>query len=129
MFEALGSPLTTLARANLGMVRFARGEVGEAFEELSDLLAETEAGEVKWLVGAVRVALAPAAAGIGRWDLVRDTLDELEKAAASGGRIDLDTRWVSGQLLEMAAQAGDRARIQRLERLAEMIERRLPPLE
>ncbi len=129
MFEALGSPLTTLARANLGMVRYARGEVREAFEELSDLLAEAEAGEVKWMVSAVQVARAPAAAGLGRWDLVRDTLDELEKAAVSGGRIDLDTWWVSGQLLEMAARSGDVARIQRLKRLVVMIEGRLPPRE
>ena len=98
-------------------------------ETKSHFLAETEAGEVKWMVGAVRVARAPAAAGIGRWDLVRDTLDELEEAATSGGRIDLDTWWVSGQLLEMASRAGDAGRVQRLERLAEKIRGRLPPRE
>lgn len=133
MFEALGSPLATLARANLGMVAYAQGDVEEAFDELSTLLEETRAEGVRWMVGPVQVAAAPAAAAMGRWDLVEAPLAELEAAvggsAGARARVDLDGWWVSRELLRMASRDGNIARIGRLERLVKAIEERLPRLE
>ncbi|MCO4773159.1 MAG: hypothetical protein KDA24_24205, partial [Deltaproteobacteria bacterium] len=129
MFDALGSPLAILARANLGMVRYASGEVEEAFDELSALLEEAEQGKVAWMLEPIRIARAPAAAGVGRWDLVRPTLDQLERGVETGGRVDLDAWWVSRELAALARSGGDGDRIARLERLTARIEERLPQVQ
>lgn len=129
MFKALDSPLATLVRANLSLVTYARGDAETAFHQLSDLLAEVETGEVAWMVVPVRIARAPAAAVVGRWDLVRETLDDLEASAAGEGRIDLDSWWVSQELASIARSGGAPELISRLDQLTEALARRLPPKE
>jgi len=132
MFEAVGSPLATLARANLGMVTYAQGDVEDAYHELTTLLRETEADGVGWMVGPIRIARAPAAAAMGRWDLAESTLSDLEASVGGlhgGARVDLDGWWVSRELLLMAARDGNIERIGRLEGLVAAIEAKLPRLD
>jgi tetratricopeptide (TPR) repeat protein len=127
MFEALGSSLATLARANLGIVAYMRGEVDRSFDEMSQLLEETGPKQVAWMAALVRMARAPAAAAVGRWDLVRETVDALEAEVRGGGRIDLDTAWVLEELARLARGSGDPERIARLDRLCKAARARLPP--
>jgi|GEM_PF-2896217 len=129
MFDALGSPLVNLTRANLGMLNYATGNVEQAFDELSTLLQDIQIGQVAWMVEPVRLARAPAAAAVGRWDLVAPTLDSLEGAVKDGKRVDLDSWWVSRELLKLARDSRDAARIGRLERLIDAIQATLPPGE
>ena len=124
IYEELGSPMALLARVNLAIVEFLRGRIDDSFDDLDALHDEALAGQIRWLADPIRLVRAPAAAALGRWDLVDEVLDTLEVQAEQGDRLDLDAVWVARELSRMAPGGGDPARHRRLERLITVVEER-----
>ena len=125
IYDDLGSPMAMIARANLAIVDYLRGRIDDSFDDLDALYDEAAGGQIRWLADPMRLARAPAAAALGRWDLVDEVLDALENQARLGDRMDLDAVWVARELARLAPGSGDAARHRRLERLITVVERRL----
>jgi len=125
IYDALDSQMAMIARANLAIIQYLRGRVDDSSEDLDELYEEATSGQIRWLADPMRLARAPAAAALGKWDMVDEVLGALEEQMAQGGRMDLDALWVARELARLARGSGDPERRNRVMRLIATVEARL----
>ena len=106
-YEGLGAIDEIAPRVNLGLVRLAKGQLGEARPLFEEALGEAEDRGMRTLVGILNAALLPCAIAEGDRDAFRAHLQAATRICDETGLTDRDVAEAARRAGDLAREAGD----------------------